>query len=508
LCFYIKLSRKKLITPKVTIDINSSVSFYAKTASGTYNIDLLYSTDKTTWTAVPSGTISLTNTYQNFNIDLSGITAGNYYLAFDYNLSYSSVYLDYVVGPEVAVELPEAATNPTPPNNVLSISETTDLTWDAASTGGIPTGYKVYFGTDGDGTSTPTNIENGTEVTETSFTPSSVLDYETVYYWQIVPTNSLGDAANCPIWKFTTIANPLKPIPFSEDFTGVTAYSLPSAWTSTNYYVYSNHGVGGTECLSVNMWSNTTSADVTTPPVGPLSATANQVKFDYRICDATFSGYPATATELGASDKIEVLLSTDNGNSFSNIHTIDQNNHVSSLEFVTVTLNLDAAYNSENIKLRFKNTWGIGDYNVDIDNVVIREQPTNPIFTASTDTLRYFNLLTNIAYSKTVTISNDGGGTLSVTDGDLAISGANASDFTLGAITYPIELSTAESFEIEVIFNSSTEGEKEASLDITHNGTKTMNSIGLVGSTYDPYATYSQNFDALLQKMKYLKNGQ
>jgi hypothetical protein len=496
-CAFISNSAgKKLITPKVTIDGSSSISFYAKTGSGTYSIDLLYSTDKTTWTAVPSGNVSLTNTYQNFNIDLSGITAGNYYLAFDYNLTYSSIYLDYVVGPAIAAELPEAVSNPTPPNNVLSVAETTDLSWDAASTGGIPTGYKVYFGTDGEGTSTPTNIENGTEVTETSYTPSSVLDYSTVYYWQIVPTNSVGDATDCPIWKFTTIANPLSPIPFSEDFTGVPAYSLPTAWTSTNYFVYSNHGVGGTECLSVNMWSSTTNADVTTPPVGPLSATANQVKFDYRICDATFSGYPQTATELGTTDKVEVMLSTDNGNSFTTIHTIDQSNHISSLEFLTVTLNLDAAYNSENIKLRFKNTWGEGDYNVDIDNVIIREQPTDPVYAASTDTLSYFNLLTNIAYSKTVTVSNDGGGTLTIADGDLAITGTNASDFSLGTITYPIELATAESFEIEVILNSSTEGDKEASLDITHNGTKTLNAIGLVGSTYSPYATYSENFDA------------
>ncbi|PLX19958.1 MAG: hypothetical protein C0599_09945 [Salinivirgaceae bacterium] len=486
----------KLITPKVIIDGSSSISFWAKNGFGTYSIKLVYSTDKVTWTDVPSGSIALTGSYQNYNIDLSGITAGNYFLAFEYNLSYTSVYIDYVVGPEIAAELPEAATNPTPADVATDIIATTTLSWENAASGGVPTGYNLYFGTDGAGATTPTNLENGTTVTETTFTPSSVLDYETTYYWQVIPTNSVGDATSCPIWSFTTQSNPLKPIPFTENFTGVSAYTIPADWTSTNYFVYGDHGVGGTECLSVNMWSSTSNADVTTPPVGPLSATANQVKFDYRICDATFGSYPQTATVLGASDKVEVQLSTDNGTSFTTIHTIDQNNHISSLEFVTVTLNLDAAYNSENIKLRIKNTWGAGDYNVDIDNVVIRESPTDPVFAASNDTLSYFNLLTNIAYSKTVTVSNDGGGTLTIADGDLAITGTNASDFSLGTITYPIELATAESFEIEVILNSSAEGDKEASLDITHNGTKTLNPIGLVGSTYSPFTDYFENFDA------------
>lgn len=494
---YISASgQQQLTTPKLLIDANSSISFWAKCGFGTSELNLLYSTDKNNWTAVPSGTASLTSTYQNYTIDLSSITAGNYYITFENNGTSTSKYLDYIVGPEIVAEAPNASINPSPADAATSISATTDLTWEDASNGGIPTGYKVFFGTDSDGTTTPTNIENGTTVTETTFTPSAVLDYETTYYWQIVPTNSVGDASNCPIWSFTTQSNPIIAIPFFEDFTGINPSSIPAEWTATNYFVYADHGVGGTECLSVNMWSSTTNADVTTPPVGPLSANANQVKFDYRICDATFGAYPQTATVLGASDKVEVQLSIDNGSSFTTIHTIDQSNHAASLDFTTVTLNLDAAYNSENIKLRIKNTWGAGDYNVDIDNVVIRESPTDPVFAASTDTLSYFNLLTNIAYSKTVTVSNDGGGTLTIADGDLAITGTNASDFSLGTITYPIELATAESFEIEVILNSSTEGDKEASLDITHNGTKTVNSIGLVGSAYSPYATYSENFDA------------
>lgn len=81
------------------------------------------------------------------------------------------------------------------------------MVWEDGGSG-VPTGYKLYFGTDGNGTSTPTNIVNGTNLgLVTSYSPASDLQYNTTYYWQIVPTNSNGDASYCPIWSFTTRAD-------------------------------------------------------------------------------------------------------------------------------------------------------------------------------------------------------------------------------------------------------------------------------------------------------------
>ncbi|MCF8243010.1 MAG: T9SS type A sorting domain-containing protein [Melioribacteraceae bacterium] len=70
-----------------------------------------------------------------------------------------------------------------------------------------PTGFVIYFGTDGGGNTSPTNIENGTDLGNVNtYTPGSDLAFGTTYYWQIVPYNINGSTPSgyCPIWSFTT----------------------------------------------------------------------------------------------------------------------------------------------------------------------------------------------------------------------------------------------------------------------------------------------------------------
>jgi hypothetical protein len=74
------------------------------------------------------------------------------------------------------------------------------LEWDP-----IPgaTGYRINFGTD----NPPTSIENGTDLGDlTSYTPV-VLDYQTDYYWQVVPYNYGGMPGSCQVFQFTTTAH-------------------------------------------------------------------------------------------------------------------------------------------------------------------------------------------------------------------------------------------------------------------------------------------------------------
>jgi len=73
------------------------------------------------------------------------------------------------------------------------------LEW-SPGTGLPPDGYKLYL----NNFTPPTSLEyNGTS---TSFLPDTLLlDFDTTYYWQVVPyTTGRGDASGCPIWTFTT----------------------------------------------------------------------------------------------------------------------------------------------------------------------------------------------------------------------------------------------------------------------------------------------------------------
>ncbi len=107
-------------------------------------------------------------------------------------------------------QVPNIVNMPLPANGSIAQSPASSLSWTAGLEGGVPTGYKIFLGTDGGGAVTPTNVCNGLDLGDVlSYTPSPVLQYLTTYYWKVVPYNEIGDAENCPIWGFGTHDLPL-----------------------------------------------------------------------------------------------------------------------------------------------------------------------------------------------------------------------------------------------------------------------------------------------------------
>jgi hypothetical protein len=193
------------------------------------------------------------------------------------------------------------------------------------------------------------------------------LTYSTTYTWQIIPRNDYGVAVGCPVWSFTTMADPTQPLPYLQDFEAPTTLADIN-WSGT-FSIMTNHGTSGSKGLSRNLWSSVTTAEANTPPIGPL-APDSELKFDYRY--VLYSGYPGTAHTLGTGDQLQIQVSTD-GVTFDTLHTIDMNNHVTSANFAPVTINLSAY--SGTIYLKFDATWATGDYFLDIDNVLVRDVP-------------------------------------------------------------------------------------------------------------------------------------
>ncbi|MDD3235761.1 MAG: choice-of-anchor D domain-containing protein, partial [Candidatus Cloacimonetes bacterium] len=88
---------------------------------------------------------------------------------------------------------PNPAIIGSPANGATNVMTSATLNW--GSGGGAPAGYKLYFGT----TNPPPFIQN---ITMAPYTPT--LSLNTQYFWKIIPFNASGDAANCPVWSFTT----------------------------------------------------------------------------------------------------------------------------------------------------------------------------------------------------------------------------------------------------------------------------------------------------------------
>ena len=104
---------------------------------------------------------------------------------------------------------PSCAANPFPLNDDTDVLNTNlSLSW--SNGGGLPTGYKLFFGTN------LSNLSYYGTYTTTNCAPPINLSQGITYYWKIIPINNGGDATGCPIWSFTigTIPNcAINPLP-------------------------------------------------------------------------------------------------------------------------------------------------------------------------------------------------------------------------------------------------------------------------------------------------------
>lgn len=96
---------------------------------------------------------------------------------------------------------PGVAVIGSPANAATGILPTASLNW-TPGTGGPPSGYTLYFGTD----NPPTNIANGIVVTSPTYDPTPDMAFNTTYYWKVVPFNGGGTASGATVWSFTTLA--------------------------------------------------------------------------------------------------------------------------------------------------------------------------------------------------------------------------------------------------------------------------------------------------------------
>ena len=171
---YTSTSVVKLITPKVSVAAGNKLEFYAGTASSANQlIQILYSADKVNWTNLGSALSVIPGIWSRFEIDLNSLAGSNYYLAIGaYYVTgglQAYVYIDHVIGPQIVPVLPIAATNPAPADLSDWVITSPLLSWQPGLAGGIPTGYKLYLGTDGNGTTTPTNVINGLLLTSLNY---------------------------------------------------------------------------------------------------------------------------------------------------------------------------------------------------------------------------------------------------------------------------------------------------------------------------------------------------
>lgn len=288
---------RRVPTAAAIDSLNFQINLYETSNVITFNYGYFFAASVTTAATVQCGLRGTDNTDFFNRTTTSDWTATTTGLANNAICTMNNVIvppdgLVFTWTPPAAGTPPNPAEIVSPANGAVNIALTANLIW--LSGGGTPTGYKVFLGTD----NPPTNIVNGALQTATTFDPVADFTYSSVYYWKIVPTNDFGDAADCPVWSFTAMPDPLVTVfPYSQNWDSVTAPAVPPSWTIVNAngdaftWMTVNSGsysapnalrcsFNSSTAIPMNDWA-------ISPPLQLTGGTSYQVTFRYKVQNAS-----------------------------------------------------------------------------------------------------------------------------------------------------------------------------------------------------------------------------
>jgi hypothetical protein len=224
-----------LITPGVTNFNGNTLKFRVKTG-GAYSSSLIIGLMTDPYDAstfVADTTIVADGNYAQYVVHFSPSNTFPY-IAFKHGETKKmhSFRMDDIAWESASALPPNPASAIYPADNAVNVDIMMGLKLQWANGGGNPDAYRVYFGT----TNPP--VTRISDTTGTSCMVPSMLNYSTMYYWKVIPYNQYGtDSVNCPVWKFTTMSDPTKNLPWSENFdalTQTTGYTYPMGWSYQN----------------------------------------------------------------------------------------------------------------------------------------------------------------------------------------------------------------------------------------------------------------------------------
>ncbi|MEZ4941236.1 MAG: T9SS type A sorting domain-containing protein [Saprospiraceae bacterium] len=175
------------------------------------------------------------------------------------------------------------------------------------------------------------------------------------------------------------------PLPLFENFeSGL----LPPGWASNGFISNGHNNIS--QVLAINLYEFNPASITNLPRLGFVAPT-DSLRFDYRITN--FDGGGVIPTVLTGGTKFDVQVSTDCGETFQTIYTINSSNHTPGAGLKNVAVGL-ADYAGQGINIRFRGTWGAGDFYFDLDNINIGPVST-PVHTI--DVLTSLRLFPNPA---------------------------------------------------------------------------------------------------------------
>ncbi|TXK73036.1 T9SS type A sorting domain-containing protein [Mesonia sp. K4-1] len=210
----------------------------------------------------------------------------------------------------------------------------------------------------------------------------------------------------------------------SQNFNSSTSYT--DGWSDDGAFAITPTGACGGNSARDNVWVNSISGKLYSPPIDDLSSgTTMDISFDYKIVDYVSSGIPINATQPGWGS-LDVEYTLDQGTTWINLMTIDDNNHITSSSCNTINLTIPAADipSGSDFQLRFTSHWLSGDFYVYLDNIsavqtvtstpncdIVMTSPTDGQANASTTGLITWSPATGGVVAYKLNIGTTSGGT-------------------------------------------------------------------------------------------------
>ncbi len=343
---------------------------------------------------------------------------------------------------------------PTPPNPAVMIlpdSMATGVsllpTFQWASGGGGPTGYKLSLGTD----NPPTDVCEARDLYNvTTFVPDvGDLVYGQRYYWQIIPYNLNGDATllyTCPIWQFTTMDDPtIKDFPYTQGFED--SIFPPAGWVADQWSHSSEPNTGTYSARAVYTPAGT--KILTTPPIDLSAPMILSWWWKNNDMDAKIIAHDSTFVEI----------SMNGGSSWAPLDTLSAASSESAFHQSTISL---ATYSGTGIlRWRYKTDGSYSAYGSGLDDILINPVPTTPEISINKTKIILPVTPIGSGTSDTFTISNIGPGVLTGTI-----------EYSSDRITGPATFTQASpaTLIVEVVYEPDTQGLFAETVTIHSNG--------------------------------------
>ena len=289
-----------LVSPQFTVLATAPLLYFDSVDSGTTEYGSIYTVRVSTASQTTHADFTIVDTQTEADIthsqttmagstrgvDLSAYVGQSIYVAFVLEQNDGDSFrLDNVLMSS-DIEVPAPVTTPTPADGAINVFvDPTDndldsapdnavaFDWEPATTGDAATSYNVYLGD----SATTLNLLGNTPNDQVNVTG---MEYSTEYFWQIVATNSGGEAVGSSIWSFTTEADPSLSVEevevnnfthyYNNDNKSLILESANSNFTSVDIY-----SILGGKALSQKLSNQSETIDVSLLSAGVYLAKVN-----------------------------------------------------------------------------------------------------------------------------------------------------------------------------------------------------------------------------------------